>query len=268
MLLVAFVLRAIYRDEKLNRFNLLAILMLAAAIAPCKLVYSVSVILIIFIPCERFSSKQACVAYKSAVFVACAASVIALRFVSVGNLVSSGSGLDYRGAESGHFYDLSTLITQPFATLKLYARTLVTYGEYYLFTMIGGSLGWLQQNLEAPTVLVATYGLIAFFGMQRTRFDDEKVSFLMRATCLVLFCASAAGIMLSMAIGHTFDTELVIMGVQGRYFLPTLPLFLIAMQSNLIAVRRLNDSGVLIASFSLLNALYLIQFLGRALLLP
>mgnify|MGYP002603659162 FL=1 len=153
-------------------------------------------------------------------------------------------------------------------TLKLFLRTLDTYGAYYVFTMLGGSLAWLQENLEAPALLMAAYAVIGALCMQSDKPDTMRGRGLFRGTCAVLFCLCAAGIMLSMCIGHTFDTELVIRGVQGRYFLPVLPLLLIALCSNGLVVRWKNPMMLLISSYVVLNVFYMMRFGATALMLP
>lgn len=150
MLLIAFVLRAMYGKDRMCRRDLIPIVVLAAAVAPCKIVYSVSVLLVLFIPADRFSSHRAALFYKAGVFAAAALSIVILRLLSVTELASSASTVQMRGDEVGHFYSIGLLLSQPAMALKLFLRTLDTYGSYYLFTMLGGSLAWLQESLEAP----------------------------------------------------------------------------------------------------------------------
>lgn len=104
--------------------------------------------------------------------------------------------------------------------------------------------------------------------MQAGRQDAVRCRGMFRGTCAVLFCLCVAGIMLSMCIGHTFDTEPVIRGVQGRYFLPVLPLLLIALRSNGLAVQWRNPGVLLMSSYTVLNVFYVMRFCATALMLP
>lgn len=268
MLLIAFVLRAMYGKDRMCRRDLIPIVVLAAAVAPCKIVYSVSVLLVLFIPADRFSSHRAALFYKAGVFAAAALSIVILRLLSVTELASSASTVQMRGDEVGHFYSIGLLLSQPAMALKLFLRTLDTYGSYYLFTMLGGSLAWLQESLEAPVLLMVAYAAVGAMCMQAGRQDAVRCRGMFRGACAVLFCLCVAGIMLSMCIGHTFDTEPVIRGVQGRYFLPVLPLLLIALRSNGLAVQWRNPGVLLMSSYTVLNVFYVMRFCATALMLP
>lgn len=268
MLLIACILRAMYGQGRLRGRDLVPIAVLAAAVAPCKIVYSVSILLVLFIPAHRFPSRKSAFIFKGGVFAVAACSLVVFRLLSVSELASSASTVQIRGDEVGHFYSVGLLLSQPAMTLKLFLRTLDTYGAYYVFTMLGGSLAWLQENLEAPALLMAAYAVIGALCMQSDKPDTMRGRGLFRGTCAVLFCLCVAGIMLSMCIGHTFDTELVIRGVQGRYFLPVLPLLLIALCSNGLAVRWKNPMMLLMSSYVVLNVFYMVRFCAAALMLP
>lgn len=268
MLLIACNLRAMYGRGRLRGRELVPIAALAAVVAPCKVVYSVSILLVLFIPTHRFSSRKTAFMFKGGVFAAAACSLVAFRLLSVSELASSASTVQMRGDEAGHFYSVGSLLSKPAMTLKLFLRTLDTYGTYYVFTMLGGSLAWLQENLEAPALLMAAYAVVGVLCMQADKPDTMRGRGLFRGTCVVLFCLCVAGIMLSMCIGHTFDSELVIRGVQGRYFLPVLPLLLIALCSNGLVVRWKNPMMLLMSSYVVLNAFYMVRFCATALMLP
>lgn len=268
MLLIACILRAMYGQGRLRGRDLVPIAVLAAAVAPCKVVYSVSILLVLFIPAHRFTSRKSAFIFKGGVFAVAACSLVAFRLLSVSELASSASTVQMRGDEVGHFYSLGLLLSQPAMTLKLFLCTLDTYGAYYVFTMLGGSLAWLQENLEAPALLMTAYAVIGVLCMQSDNPDTMRGRGLFRGACAVLFCLCVGGIMLSMCIGHTFDTELVIRGVQGRYFLPVLPLLLMALCTNGLVVRWKNPTMLLMSSYVVLNVFYMARFGAAALMLP
>lgn len=268
MLLIACILRAVYGKGRLRGRDLVPIAVLAAAVAPCKIVYSVGILLVLFIPTLRFSSRKSAFIFKGGVFAVAACSLMAFRLLSVSELASSASTVQMRGDEVGHFYSIGLLLSQPAMTLKLFLRTLDTYSAYYVFTMLGGSLGWLQENLEAPALLMLAYAVIGVLCMQSDKPDTMRGRGLFRGACAVLFCLCVGGIMLSMCIGHTFDTELVIRGVQGRYFLPVLPLLLMALCANGLVVRWKNPTMLLMSSYVVLNVFYMVRFGAVALMLP
>jgi uncharacterized membrane protein len=138
----------------------------------------------------------------------------------------------------------------------MYLRTFHALGDFYLYSMVGGSLGWLQDNLRAPYYLDGTLFLCLFIAAQRSNDDPYVPSKKSRMVFGLITVASVLAIMLSMLIGWTFNTEIVINGVQGRYFLPVLPLGLLAMRNHTIQIHA-NMGYALITGMTALNMSYL-----------
>ena len=129
--------------------------------------------------------------------------------------------------------------------------------DFYLQSLAGGSLGWFQANLILPSFYLIPVLLLALLGIQEQRPDVSTPS-IPRWMLLTATFVSIAGSVASMWIGWTFDTEGVIQGVQGRYFLPVLPLILLALKTRLIDVNR--DLMTFTIGFLIcFNVLYLVR---------
>ena len=85
----------------------------------------------------------------------------------------------------------------------------------------------------------------------------------MTAACFLTFL----GVSLSMAVGWTFNTEGVIQGVQGRYFLPMAPMALLALRSRDIEVQK-SPYDICVVTLTFLNVIYLLRFTSIAFSLP
>ena len=66
-----------------------------------------------------------------------------------------------------------------------------------------------------------------------------------------------------MWLGWTFNTEPVIQGVQGRYFLPVIPLLLIGMRGKVLSADA-NMGFPVVAAMSSIDFLYLCYVLAAA----
>ncbi|MCQ2752046.1 MAG: DUF2142 domain-containing protein, partial [Coriobacteriales bacterium] len=74
---------------------------------------------------------------------------------------------------------------------------------------------------------------------------------------IVLFLLSALAVIYSMYLSHTFKSDPYILGVQGRYFLPILPMLLLAIRQIPIKYpRNLNQSFVII--MLVINMIYML----------
>ena len=238
-LLLAFCLRAIYGESAMRKKDMIAIAILSALLAPCKVVYSVIVLLVFLIPASRFATKKQSYIFKGLVFTCMVAAILALRLGSLLGMAGvdgSADSVDYRGTESGSFYSLGGILSDPVGTIVMYLRTFAVQGDFYLSTIVGGSLGWFQPDLAMPHYVVFGLLLMLLISALRSKDDGFPVPLAHRMIFLILPIACWLAVMMSMYIGWTFTTESVIQGVQGRYLLPVLPMLLLTLRGPSIKV--------------------------------
>lgn len=265
VLLISAVFRLVKSEEDISPVACLGLVVLTVLLAPCKVVYVVSIFIALLIPPSKFPNKPFSLAFKTLVLISAAASILLARSASMTALAGEVASLDYRGSESGHFYSLGGLLAHPLDSIMLFVRTIRDFGSYYLFTMVGSKLGWLQDSIEAPGVLVVLYIIVALLAMQREKSDDNRELALLRAVSVAVFAMGSFGLLLSLCLGHTFDTELLIMGVQGRYFIPLLPLLLFSIRSSSVSVGRYSRVEFAYTAYGILNLWYVLFIIATAL---
>ena len=125
-LLTGMCLRAVYGEGLMSRKEKAGIVVVAVLLAPCKVVYTVIVLLVILIPRKRFSSTAASARFK-AIAIGCALlSVLVFRaagLLQMAGVASSSTAEGSRGDEYGTFYSLSGLVSDPLNTVLLFLRT-------------------------------------------------------------------------------------------------------------------------------------------------
>lgn len=239
-LLTAMCFRAIYGKGLISRRDKVGLVVVAALLAPCKVVYTVIVLLVLLIPRERFASQRSSRRFKITVLVCSFAAIIAMRAATLlqmaGLSPSASTGLDVRGVEQGEFYSLFSVLSDPLNTILLYIRTFDSMGPFYLDTLVGGSLGWLQAEIHGPLFITLPLFILLLLSAQRTEGDGIVLPGAHRFVFAGLAAVGFLAVMLSMIVGWTFTSETVIQGVQGRYFLPLLPMMLMAMRSKHIKI--------------------------------
>ena len=262
--LTALLLKAIYCKEKLSKFELFGILLCSIMLAPMKVIYTLLLGLVFFIPADRFASRRSSQLFKAGVLAAALLSILCLRLASVSALAaSSGTGLDSRGTEVGHFYDLSDFIAKPIAAITLFLRTFDSTGDFYLRSTLGGSLGWFQANIAIPFFYLVPILVVLFLSVQRDDEDTVQPTMAFRISAIAIALVCFLALHLSMALAWTFDNETVIQGVQGRYFLPFLPAALLALRSRAVKVAG-NQFTCFVTSISVINILMLIRMVAVA----
>ncbi|WP_455135988.1 DUF2142 domain-containing protein [Thermophilibacter sp.] len=266
----ALIVRAIFRKDRMGVRECVEIGAVSCLLAPCKVVYSFIVVLLVFVPHERFSSRRQEMLVKLLLVGLPFAVVLLLRFGSFvalsGTGETAGTGLDHRGVETGYFYTLSDVMREPVKFFIMYLRTLDSQGSFYLLSMLGSSLGWLQAEISAPTVIGVALVVIALLSALPSRDDETVMPTPFRVAAAVVFGLCVIAVMASMLLGWTFNTEQTIMGVQGRYFLPLLPVLLLAVRPRSVRI-DVSSRALLIGSISALNVLYLVRIFSIALTL-
>lgn len=263
MLLTAMLLKAIFDDGLIKRALTASILVASALLAPCKLIYSTIILLVLFIPNRRFQSKRTALLYKGGVLVAPLLAILALRMASISDLAVVTQQLDVRGSETGHFYELAFILHNPMAAIAIFFRSLIVQGDFYWSTALGRSLGWFQADIATPYFYCIPLLLGLILTAQQDSLDTQKIPAWLRMALLVIAGMTFAGSMLSMFIGHTFDTEPIIQGVQGRYILPVAVPLVLALRSNNVQITR-DAFPTILTVFSITNLVFLMHVVACA----
>ena len=269
-LLTALIMRAVYRKDLLLAKESAEILITALLLAPCKVIYSFIALAVLLVPSSRFRSRGQGICIKIGCLLIIVLAVLATRLAGI--VAVSGAGpdasgtLDFRGEESGYFYTVGDVISSPIKFVIMFFRTIDELGSFYLLTMVGSSLGWFQAEIEMPSFL--SIALIVLLLISMVRADDDSIVLpsSLRGTGILVFCIGSAAAMASMLFGWTFNTEQLIMGVQGRYFLPFLPFLLLGLRPYAIVLKS-HMNVILIASVSLINIINLTRVFAIALVL-
>ena len=148
-------------------------------------------------------------------------------------------------------YTPGYILTHLPATLRLLANTLIQNTDHYLRTLVGGSLGYYTLDLAWGWV-IALYLLLAWSVLPAN--GDALPGRRARAVMLALgglCCALAvAGCLTWTPV--SYDT---LYGLQGRYFLPVLPLLLAAVLPRRVRVADGKAAGAgLVCALCAVNA--------------
>ena len=102
---------------------------------------------------------------------------------------------------------------------------------------MGGVPGWLEGRVALPTWASYFLVFVLLVSSVRAADDDECLPVSQRIVCAVLFIATLLATMLALAIDWTLNTDTMIQGVQGRYFIPVIILLLLALRSRCVQVK-------------------------------
>ena len=113
------------------------------------------------------------------------------------------------------------------------ACLLFRVGDFY--ETFGGGLGWF--SIAVPWWIIITL----FMCILMVTFSEEKnysSNRIIKVGMLIIVAVSIALVCMALLLDWTPITTYTINGVQGRYFLPVLPLLFIGMQSDCIKIEK------------------------------
>ena len=132
-------------------------------------------------------------------------------------------------------YSITVLLHHPVRTIVVMVGSLIQFWEYHFVeTLIGGSLGSLLVNL--PGIFKITFLFMILLASFRAQSSDIK---LRKKTKIVFFWVALLTVIciaVGMLISWTPLSSNVILGIQGRYYIPVIFMFLILLNNDEIRV--------------------------------
>lgn len=242
-LFTAVCLDLAFKKERVTWQDVLTLMILMAVAGPCKLVYAPMMGLCLLIPVSRFGGWGRWAV--AALFVG-GAWAVSMYVVNSQVLVSYATETDayvFWAEEPG--YSLTLLLHQPVRLVRMFYQTLLWQTEAYYKGMIGAWLGNLDPVLDVPYPVVAVFTLCLLALALRKPGENLELGKKQRIWICTVCAGCAAVIMLSMLIAWTPLSSRVIEGVQGRYFLPFLPVLLMALKNNTVVLTKGRNRSIL-----------------------
>ena len=197
--------------------------------------FSISLLPVVFLLADRITFDKKTVNYlKIAGIVIVGISMLYIVYRSVfaqGDLVAVPDNyLEYAGVQG---YTIQYFINNPsrilivlFGTIKIYDMSLVEQA-------VGNSLGWLEINVFKPVI----YWFIVCLLVSPDLDGDDADYRMLKKDKIILLSAGAIAVLCifaGMLLHWTPQESIAVLGVQGRYFIPTALLFLLPIKDNSI----------------------------------
>lgn len=220
-----------------------------------KAVYAPMILIGLLLPKSKFRDKRQMIAMRLG-FALVLLGLMASFVIPV--LVAPKETGDIRGGATSEVGQMSYVLGHPFAYAAILIKNIFhqlpdfVLGED-VFSVMGhlaaGGFTWLSGALAVYTVATDTKTTA-----------PERLSMRQKAWIFLMLAAAVALVWTSMYISYTLPGNLVIAGVQGRYYLPVLFLFYMLFNSRAIIARVENMwyyTGVLgVSGFVLLATMW------------
>ena len=247
-LLTAEILHLRYGEAELKGRDMLLLILLTAALGPCKMVYAPLVLLFCLVPAERCGGRKKKLLCFAALLAALMLAMLLVNaeiiraYASAGRELSAASGAAEDAApalvDARAGYTVSELIRRPVFIARMVLNSFSLQSGMLLTGMIGMQLGNMDPLLGAPFFVVLLYmgGLLLL--SLREEWEAERLSLKTRGAFVSISLVVILLIAGALLISWTTREAAMIEGIQGRYFLPLLPLLLAAAGTGGIRLRR------------------------------
>ena len=146
----------------------------------------------------------------------------------------------------GERYTLGYLLKDPKEIFRVAYNTYVTFKAFYLESMIGDQLQWLNVGMNPLYI----YFFVVLLALASFRHSGEDV--MLRVSEKIYMHAIAwitvAAVLFAMLIAYSPIEAHRVMGIQGRYFTPCLLPMLLTLRSKGITIDERYDTGILLAA--------------------
>lgn len=244
LLLISALLRGIFGEGRLSISDFAFIFIPACLLAPAKGIYSLFILLFVFIPNERFSGRPGKWGSFALLAGACVLTFLLVSLPSILRIMNTTP--PSFGSEGGEKYTLAYFFTNPQDAISIFVNSFNVYLGTWLTQAVGQSLS--TCCLELPTWIVPMFIVLAI--LSALKLDDDSVCLPrgMRAVLIALSAAVILAFMMTMFLTWIRGTDKIIVGVQGRYFIPILPLLFIAVNNKTLVLKKNLDKGIALLS--------------------
>lgn len=247
-LYTAYVLYLAFSAPRVRKRDLALLTAIMAVLSPLKIIYIFLAFLMLIIPKEKFGNTRNYA--LSALFMG-GIIIIVFLVLQMGTITEYVQGtdthLEYADAE---VYTLSWVFSHISDSAKIFFNTVRTESGYWFKQMIGSSLGWLEIGM--PEFVPYLFTMLMMFAIARPA--DEPVYWKGWHRAIGFFVVAIICVLaiFAMFVAHTPEGYTTIQGVQGRYFLPVLPLAMLVVRGTSLK-RAENTSPAIIYTVCLLN---------------
>lgn len=204
-------------SKKIDNKDLVFYTIASIIILDIKAPYFLLCLPILFLDNNKFGNKKEKIKKILFITISIFISYLLFKFVSDYGFINTKTATSQ--VDRGN--SISSLFNVKHLLLVIY-KTLTTNGWLYLESMIG-NFGWM--NIKLNGIMIYAYLFIIIISVIS---EENGLSLKNRIINILLVLCLVCGIFLAMYLYWTPTNNLVIEGVQGRYFLAALPLLMIS----------------------------------------
>lgn len=188
---------------------------------------------------EKKVRKYVFVAASVLVLLAC---VAVLGIILKSLLANADGNGDYIEWAESYAHPMGYYIKNPKTLISIFINTIWSKGDEYLYQMLGATLGWLE--VDVPFIFIIPFFVLFFYAGARNEDEQQPIAIASKLWMWIIFLGICFLACLGMLLYWTPASSGIILGGQGRYFLPGLTLPFIAARTKTTCVSKDRDRVV------------------------
>lgn len=253
---ITYILKLKHEKKLLNWKNYLVLFISIPCVAICKTIYIPICLLVLMLPRECFNKKS-----KKVLFVVLAISIAlstSLLWTKLSNNISLDTTSDTNASKQ-----LKYVLENPVSYIGVLIRGVCNNFIVWAEDIVGGYMEWGSGLTQPEIVSMIVFIILILSLANEGDTEKEKLKIWEYILIIIMILIVVAGVLSAMYIQWTPNYAKVggldIIGVQGRYFVPIIPLIamLIPMKfletKNKLDIKWLYIIIILCEVFSLLN---------------
>lgn len=244
--LISYILWLIYTKEVVELKDVLILVCVVSGIVMIKYIYIPIIGLLLFIPKHKINFRVD----RKKIAVSMFGMLSMFEIGSKMTLITEAAAKNMQIRSDGLYkYSIGYVISNLGDTLIVVTRTVFEKISFFVESMIANPLGWVE--IQLPNIIVLGFAIVLIFSAIPNH-RSPKITKRMMVTAGFIVVIVSGLVLAAMLISYTYVGADTILGVQGRYFLPVLPLVLLIVQENKnIIVKNSIESELILAIIGL-----------------
>lgn len=191
----------------------------------CKIVYLPVCFIILWLNRDKFKNRKDSILFKTVTLAVVSIVNVIWLIISAGFLVEFNPGVDSKE-------QVKYVLTHLISYIGICANTFIVRAQGWLEEMVGSKLGW-AMDVEVPLILIsAILVVLVLFIVIAGEEEEKELSVGGRGVLLLIVLATVALIFTSLYVQWTPVANTLVNGIQGRYFIPLIPIVVTLFTSN------------------------------------
>ncbi len=231
---VAVVLKLSCRGFRMKWKNVLCLIAIGGVLCPGKVVYITLLFLVFMIPKENFKSVKDHRLKLAVVLAGVLLFLVATQYQELWNRMGMGNTtVGTTTAISG--YSVWFIFKYPMKSLQLWYRTIVLSMMGWIRQGIGGSLA--GYTVPIHEYLICGFVILLLVICLRKDQDTFLLKVYQKVICRITVLGGIFLIMLAFFTDNIYGSSNILLGIQGRYFIPFILPFLFGLQTEKMMVK-------------------------------